>query len=66
MSVVYVLERYAEDHNSIVAIFKYTPEVEDILNVTHLTDVDKIKDLIRNDNARIGDSLWSLTEWTLW
>ena len=66
MSVVYVLERYAEDHNSIVAIFKYTPEVEDILNVTHLTDVDKIKDLIRNDNARIDDSLWSLTEWTLW
>ena len=66
MSVVYVLERYAEDHNSIVAIFKYVPDVEDILNVTHLTDVDKIKDLIRNDNAHIGDSLWSLTEWTLW
>ncbi|QBQ76487.1 hypothetical protein PQC57_gp059 [Escherichia phage vB_EcoP_WFI101126] len=66
MSSVYVLERYAEDHNSIVAIFKYAPDVEDILNVTHLTDVDKIKDLIRNDNANIGDSLWSLTEWTLW
>lgn len=66
MSVVYVLERYAEDHNSIVAIFKYVPDVEDILNVTHLTNVDKIKDLIRNDNAHIGDSLWSLTEWTLW
>lgn len=66
MSVVYVLERYAEDHNGVVAIFKYAPDVEDVLNVTNLTDVDKIKDLIRDDNAHIGDSLWSLTEWTLW
>ena len=66
MSVVYVLEEFSDEGNNIVAIFKHVPDVEDILNVTHLTDVDKIKDLILHDNTHIGDSLWSLTEWTLW
>lgn len=66
MSSVYVLSEFSDEGSNIVAIFKYSPDVEDILNVTHLTNVEGIKDLIRNDNTYIGGSLWSLTEWTLW
>ena len=66
MSVVYVLERFSHDYNNIVAIFKHPPDVEDIISATHLKDVNKIKDLIKHDNVCIDESLWSLTELSLW